>query len=73
MLKDVIGCNEFTRVVAGSSLMQKMEENNMTGVNEEKSQSETEKHHQQPLSTCTPCLSMQKEKRTRENTGRGEG
>ena len=46
MLKDVIGCNEFTHVVAGSSLMQKMEENNMTGVNEEKSQSETEKHHQ---------------------------
>ena len=44
----------------------------MTGENEEKSQSETEKHHQRPSSTCTPCLSMQKEKRTRENTGRGK-
>ena len=72
MLKDVIGCTEFTRAVAGSSLMRKMEENNMAGENEEKSQSETEKHHQRPSSTCTPCLSMQKEKRTRENTGRGE-
>ena len=43
MLKDVIGCAEFTRAVAGSSLLQKMEENNMTGENEEKSQSDVGK------------------------------
>ena len=68
MLKDVMACDEFTRAVTGSSLMRKMEENNITDETKEKSQSETEKHHRAPAPHVYPG---KKEKRTREHTGRG--
>ena len=69
-MKDVMACDEFTHAVTGSSLMRKMEENNITDETKEKSQSETEKHHRAPAPHVYPG---KKEKRTREHTGRGGG
>ena len=67
-MKDVMACDEFTRAVTGSSLMRKMEENNITDETKEKSQSETEKHHRAPA----PHVYPGKKKKGPENTQAGE-